>query len=37
MLRVILPQKPQDEFVADFLAEFRRTDFELYLHGDDWP
>lgn len=36
LLRVTLPQKPQDEFVQDFVAEFRQTDFTRYQHGDDW-
>lgn len=37
LLRVVLPQKPQDPFVSDFADEFRRTDFNQYRHGDDWP
>ena len=37
LLRVVLAQKPQDEFVSDFMAEFRRSDFNRYQHGDDWP
>jgi hypothetical protein len=37
LLRVTLPQKPQDEFIADFLAAFRATDFNRYSHGADWP
>lgn len=37
LLRVVLAQKPQDEFVSDFIAEFRRSDFIKYQHGDDWP
>jgi predicted nuclease of predicted toxin-antitoxin system len=37
LLRVILVQKPQDEFVADFITEFCRTDLDRYQHGDDWP
>lgn len=35
--RVTLPQKPQDLFVADFLAAFRATDLNRFQHGDDWP
>ena len=27
LLRVVLAQKPQDEFVSDFIAQFRRSDF----------
>ena len=37
LLRVILAQKPQDEFVADFITQFRQSDFSKYQHGDDWP
>ncbi len=37
LLRVTLPQKPQDEFIADFLAAFRATDLKSFQHGDDWP
>lgn len=37
LLRVTLPQKPQDQFVADFIARFRASDLTLFHHGDDWP
>ena len=37
LLRVTLPQKPQDEFIADFLAVFRATDLKQFQLGDDWP
>ena len=37
LLRVTIPQKPQDLFVADFLQEFRATDLGRFQHGDDWP
>jgi predicted nuclease of predicted toxin-antitoxin system len=37
LLRVILPQKPQDEFIADFIAAFRVTELKQFQHGDDWP
>ena len=37
LLRVTLPQKPQDEFVAEFIAVFRTSDLTRYRHGDDWP
>jgi predicted nuclease of predicted toxin-antitoxin system len=37
LLRVVLAQKPQDLFVTEFVAEFARTDFTRYQHGDDWP
>ena len=37
LLRVTLPQKPQDEFVADFISIFRTSDWAQFHHGDDWP
>jgi predicted nuclease of predicted toxin-antitoxin system len=37
LLRVLLPQKPQDEFVADFVLAFRASDIKKFQHGDDWP
>ena len=37
LFRVTLPQKPQDEFVKDFVAAFLATDFNQFKHGDDWP
>lgn len=37
LLRVTLAQKPQDDFVADFMSAFRATDWGKYHHGDDWP
>ena len=37
LLRVVLAQKPQDQFVSDFAAEFLKTDFSRCQHGDDWP
>lgn len=37
LLRVILSQKPQDQFIADFLIAFRATDWTRFSHGDDWP
>jgi len=37
LLRVTLPQKPQDEFVLDFIAAFRASDWAHFQHGDDWP
>jgi len=37
LLRVTLPQKPQDQFVADFIVVFRKTDLKQFRHGDDWP
>jgi predicted nuclease of predicted toxin-antitoxin system len=37
LLHVTLPQKPQDEFVADFVSAFRTSDWARFRHGDDWP
>jgi predicted nuclease of predicted toxin-antitoxin system len=37
LLRVTLPQKPQDQFVADFISAFRASDWTQFKHGDDWP
>ena len=37
LLRVTLPQKPQDEFVTDFISAFQASDFARFHHGDDWP
>jgi hypothetical protein len=37
LLRVTLEQKPQDQFVSDFISEFRATDLSNFRHGDDWP
>jgi hypothetical protein len=37
LLRVTLPQKPQDEFVAAFISTFTTSDWTKYQHGDDWP
>ncbi len=37
LLRVIIPQTRQLEFVAQFIAAFRQTDWSQYANGDDWP
>jgi len=37
LLRVTLEQKPQDEFIKDFIAAFRTADLNQYQHGDNWP
>lgn len=37
LLRVTLPQKPQDEFVTDFVEAFRAADLTKFRHGDEWP
>ena len=34
LLRVTLEQKPQDEFVQDFIAAFRAADLRGFQHGD---
>jgi hypothetical protein len=37
LLRVTLQQKPQDQFVRDFISKFRAADLGKFRHGDDWP
>jgi predicted nuclease of predicted toxin-antitoxin system len=37
LLRVTLTQKPQDEFIADFITAFHAIDLKQFQHGDDWP
>ena len=37
LLRVTLAQKPQDEFVKDFITAFRAADLTSFQHGGDWP
>ncbi len=37
LLRVTLAQKPQDEFVLDFISAFRATDWRQFSNGSDWP
>lgn len=37
LLRVVIPQQVQDEFVKGFIAHFRATDWASYKHGTDWP
>jgi hypothetical protein len=37
IVRVTIPQEPQNEFVVEFLAVFRDTDFEKLNNGDEWP
>ena len=37
LLRVTLPQKPQDEFVSDFISAIRASDWTQFQHGNDWP
>jgi predicted nuclease of predicted toxin-antitoxin system len=37
LLRVVIPQTQQEEFVGQFVAAFRQTDWAEYANGDDWP
>jgi predicted nuclease of predicted toxin-antitoxin system len=37
LLRVTLRQKPQEDFVQDFISAFCGTDWTQFSHGDDWP
>jgi len=37
LLRVTLEQKPQDEFIKDFIEAFRTADLHQFQHGDEWP
>jgi predicted nuclease of predicted toxin-antitoxin system len=37
LLRVIIPQTRQEEFVTQFVTAFRTTDWAEYANGDDWP
>jgi len=37
LLRVLIPQTRQEEFVGQFIALFRQTDWAEYANGDDWP
>ena len=37
LLRVTLPQKPQDEFVLDFVSAFRVSEWGQFSNGSDWP
>jgi hypothetical protein len=37
LVRVVIPQTRQDEFVQQFLSAFRETDWPSHKSGDDWP
>jgi predicted nuclease of predicted toxin-antitoxin system len=37
LLRVVIAQTRQEEFVGQFILAFRQTDWEEYASGDDWP
>ena len=37
LLRVTLRQKPQDEFVLNFISVFRASDWGQFGQGEDWP
>jgi predicted nuclease of predicted toxin-antitoxin system len=37
LLRVLIPQTRQEEFVGQFIALFQQTDWAEYANGDEWP
>ena len=37
LVRVVIPQTKQDEFVEQFLLIFRQTDWSTHKSGEDWP
>lgn len=37
LVRVVIPQTRQDEFVQQFLSAFRKTDWSNHQNGNDWP
>jgi len=37
LLRVTVQQKPQDEFLVDFISVFRVSNWKQFQNGDDWP
>jgi predicted nuclease of predicted toxin-antitoxin system len=37
LLRVIIPQTHQDEFVQRFIIPFRTSGWATYSNGDEWP
>ena len=37
LVRVVIPQTRQDEFVQQFLIEFLKTDWSKLSSGEDWP
>jgi predicted nuclease of predicted toxin-antitoxin system len=37
LLRVLIPQTRQEEFVGQFVTLFRQTNWAKYANGDDWP
>src|SRR5258705_5987526 len=37
LLRVLIPQTRQEEFVGQFIALFRQTNWAEYVNGDEWP
>jgi len=37
LVRVVIPQTRQDDFVQQFLRVFRETDWSKHSSGDDWP
>jgi len=37
LVHVVIPQTRQDEFVHQFLAAFRKTEWSNHKTGEDWP
>ena len=37
LVRVVIPQTRQDEFVQQFIIAFRETEWSKHRSGDDWP
>jgi predicted nuclease of predicted toxin-antitoxin system len=37
LILVKLAQKPQDQYVEDFLSHFRGANWDQVRHGDSWP
>ncbi|MFS8084968.1 MAG: DUF5615 family PIN-like protein [Acidobacteriota bacterium] len=37
LIRVVIPQTRQEEFVEQFVAAFRQTNWTEYANGDAWP
>ena len=37
LVHVVIPQTRQEEFVEQFVVEFRKTDWSKHHSGDDWP
>jgi predicted nuclease of predicted toxin-antitoxin system len=37
LIHVTLAQKPQDQFVIEFMAAFRSAQWDQIQHGENWP